>query len=201
MEIKQLYFNSNELVIAFSNGDIRRFDEREYFKDSFNLLVLPQRRRRVDISASQLHWPKVPGQTLLWRDTNLWDCELALSAEQLYQHSQSISAEDLERVNCYLVQKNIAPTKEDAKHHVLFVMLYPFRDPYFLFGESIHGGMGDRGGASWLSVEQILAEDFWRQHLLQADGEWLYHIIAEHHAERDTMISKIIRYHSQQTHF
>lgn len=199
MEIKQLYFNSNELVIAFSNGDIRQFDTREYFKDSVNLLVLPQRRRRVDISATQLHWPKVPGQTLLWRETNLWDCELTLSAEQLYQHSQPISANDLERVNCYLVHKNIAPTKEDAKHHVLYAMLYPFNDPCFLFGESIHGGMGDRGGASWLSVEEIMAKDYWRQHLLQADGEWLYRLIVDYGTQTDKLIGHIMTHISQHT--
>lgn len=46
-----------------------------------------------------------------------------------------------------------------------------------------------------------IGDDYWRQHLLQADGDWLYHIIAEHNAERDTMMSKIISHQSQQTGF
>ncbi len=70
-------------------------------------------------------------------------------------------------------KRNVAPTKEDQHHHVYsFSIDLKTPEAPFVFEESIGGGHAERGGAIWLSVNEIEAWGDWRNHLKCSGCSW-----------------------------
>lgn len=187
------------LLIEFEEQGMRVFRPRDYFEHqaepgNVNFLGFPTKFRHLIWSADKVTWPQVSDRELIWEGENIWLNELTLSSDQLYQLSEPIPERDLKFISYPLGMRNQAPTAEDARHHVFFVMLSPFSSQPFCLGESIGGGHGERGGSNAYSLGELMEKD--RMAHFEASGcEWAMTAICqayEQHMSQAEVIQLLI---------
>ena len=76
-----------------------------------------------------------------------------------------------------LGQKNQAPTAQHATHDVYGVQIIPGDMRCFCIEESIGGGHAEQGGASFYSLEELLAYPGWKEHFELAGCAWAIPLI------------------------
>jgi hypothetical protein len=121
---------------------------------------------------SQLAYPQHVKRFLLRPDAIEWPAGGRVDAEELHEKSRAVAPMELEQQVLRIGYKNQAPTPEDASHHVYGVYLARYSSEQFRVGESIGGGIADRGGGRALSLAALLAWDGWQRHFDLSGCTW-----------------------------
>lgn len=146
-----------QLVLEFAGPEYRLFDTsivRE--ENGWHQLAYPQHVKRFKAAPDGIRWDGLG----------------MVDAQFLHLRSRLLAPADLERQVLRLGEKNQAPTAQDARHHVYGVYLARFGTKPFRLGESIGGGMAERGGGCDLSLQELLAWPDWRRHFALSGCTW-----------------------------
>jgi hypothetical protein len=146
-----------QVILEFADAEYRIFDMSVLCnEEGWSALAYPQNLKRFTFSEAEVSW-SIGG---------------TVSASYLYERSKPIGLAQLDHQVLRLSFKNQAPTDEDKHHHEYAVYLAPFSEKLFRVGESIGGGMADRGGARNLSIVELLDWPQWKQHFELAGCAW-----------------------------
>ncbi|WP_136526556.1 DUF2442 domain-containing protein [Geomonas ferrireducens] len=146
-----------QVILEFSGSEYRIFDTSVLCKEKgWNKLAYPQHMKTFSVFEDAIFWPD-GGQ---------------VDASYLYQKSRPIDRGQLEHQVIRLSYKNQAPTSEDTLHHVYAVFLAPYSAKPFRLGESIGGGITDRGGGYDMSLSELLAWPEWKCHFELSGCSW-----------------------------
>ena len=146
-----------QVILEFVGPEYRIFDTSLLCKDKgWHKLAYPQHMKRFTVSGDGVFWP----------DGGKVD------ATYLHERSRPINQEQLEHQVIRLSYKNQAPTTEDKLHHVYGVYLAPYSSKSFRVGESIGGGLADRGSGYDVSLSELLAWPEWKRHFELSGCSW-----------------------------
>lgn len=146
-----------QVILEFAESEYRIFDTSVLCREKgWHKLAYPQHMKLFSVSVDAIFWPD-GGQ---------------VDADYLYQKSRPIDQGQLEHQVIRLSYKNQAPTLEDKHHHVYGVYLAPYSAKIFRIGESIGGGIADRGGGYDLSLSELLAWPDWERHFELSGCSW-----------------------------
>jgi len=166
-----------QVVLEFVGAGCRIFDTSVLCKDKgWHKLAYPQNMKRFTVSENGIFWPD-GGK---------------VEASYLYERSKPISQEQLENQVIRLSYKNQAPTSEDKNHHVYGVFLAPFSSKPFRVGESIGGGMADRGGGYDLSLAELLAWPEWKRHFKLSGCSWAAVLVESLDSKSEQLFQSLI---------
>lgn len=151
-----------ELLIVLENNEIRSFEPSKHnLYDEYNFLAYPDKLRSFTIIGDKIQWTN--GTTF--------------NSEFLIQHSVALEFDELNRKNLNIGRKNQAPTIEDQKHHVYDVAIRPYNSEMpIILSESIHGGLGDRGGSRNITLGEIKE---YKNHFILSDCLWAYELLSK----------------------
>ena len=122
-----------------------------------------------------------------------WSGNKTLPSSYLHAHSTALPFAQRKHQTLRLSYKNQAPTAEDPKHDVFGVYLQPFGPQPFQLGESIGGGMADRGGGQGYSLAELLAFPGWQQHFTLSGAGWAIPYVLAHPADEATLLDLLIK--------
>ncbi|SFZ73336.1 hypothetical protein [Chitinimonas taiwanensis] len=166
-----------QLVLRFGASEYRLFTIAQLSQQAgWAQLAYPQHGKRFSFDAQRLTWPAA-GE---------------VEASYLYAHSQPLSTAELEQQTLRLGYQNEAPSAQDARHHVYYVYLAPFSAQPFQLGESIGGGMAERGGSCALNLAQLRVWPDWQAHFALAGCSWAVPLIAAPQAEVASLLKALI---------
>jgi hypothetical protein len=145
------------IILEFANHERRSFDVMTvYHERGWVALAHPRQRKRAVVSESGLTWPGIG----------------SLTSAALYEQSRPLDDAAAARESIRLSYKNLAPTHDDAGHHVVGVFLMPYSARPFWLDESIGGGHAERGGGQAFTIDELRAWPAWRQHFAQSGCAW-----------------------------
>jgi hypothetical protein len=166
-----------QLILRFGATDYRLFALAQLSQQAgWEQLAYPQHGKRFSFDAQRLTWPAA-GE---------------VEASYLYAHSQPLSTAQLEQQTLRLGYQNQAPSAQDARHHIYYVYLAPFSAQPFQLGESIGGGMAERGGSCALNLAQLHVWPDWQAHFALAGCGWAVPLIAAPQAEAASLLKALI---------
>jgi hypothetical protein len=169
----------NELILEFENGSMKKFS-RNIVKTSahYEFLSFPNKLKAFRTTPENLIW---------YNGTEL-------GVDFLFTYS--IPADQAELTHSYftLGSRNNAPTEHDSRHHVSYCCVNPFNlEKPITLGESIHGGHGESGGQTPLSIDELFAWKWdWENHMRKSDCEWAIEIIKTNKDNAQLLINKLI---------
>lgn len=147
----------SQLILEFSDFEYRIFDLMILYEEmKWKELAYPQHQKKFVASASEILWPN----------------NGKVNSNFLYEKSKPIERAKLENQVIRLSYKNQAPTSEDKFHHVYGVYLAPYSSKPFRVGESIGGGMADRGGGFDYSLNELINWPEWKWHFELSGCKW-----------------------------
>ena len=188
-----------KLIIEFDDGSLRQFPGGRVANTPLWFLAFPTKLRACDVSPSGLQWQAVD-QTLMWDGQNVWAQEVSLDISTLLEWSVPVSVEELSQGLLTVAMTNQAPTEQDSRHHVYFVGIRPFcNDSWVVLGESIGGGMAERGGSVALAVENLDSFSDWRQHCALAGCDWIVPLLEENVTDAQRKARILERYRQSLT--
>lgn len=167
-----------QMILEFDGPEYRLFDTsilRE--KKGWNRLAYPQHLKQFTVTP----------------DSICWDNEGRVDAAYLYRSSTPLPQANLEQQVLRLSYKNQAPTPEDKLHHVYGVYLARFSNKPFRIGESIGGGIADRGGGRDFSLQELLLWPQWKQHFELSGCSWAVPLLESLAGEPDRLLDLLIR--------
>mgnify|MGYP001799775294 CR=1 FL=1 len=148
------------LIVVFENGELRSFEPSKYnLYDMYKFLAYPDILRSFTIDEDRIEW----------------EGKAAFSSHFIIQNSTEPETDELKSKSLSIGSKNQAPTSEDLKHHVYDVTVRPFNSEVpIILSESIGGGIGDRGGARAIKIDDIKE---YKNHFVLSDCIWAYQVI------------------------
>jgi hypothetical protein len=154
--------------------------------------------RLFDASVLSRRWPKlaypqyfkrftVTGEAVHWSDGGRVD------ADDLYGGSSPQQYADLDHQTLRVSYKNQAPTDQDNLHHVYYVYVAPFSSKLFRIGESVGGGLAERGGGRNLTLEELLTWADWKHHFELSGCSWAVEVVESLAEESDQLVDALVR--------
>jgi hypothetical protein len=167
-----------ELIIEFENCEFKCFSPSKLkLYENHDFLAYPNKLRSFKYDQNQITWY-----------TNIH-----FDKEYLYQNSQLLENEQLERKGLTISQKNQAPTEDHPTHHVYYFMIHPFgKDKQFVLGESIGGGHGEMGGCNSYNLKEIIENLELIYHITLSNCSWVYEIMMTNNMDTKTILKKIV---------
>ena len=165
MQLLQVFPSSYyELLLVFSDHSCRLLKYKP--NSALSFMGYPAELKALRSSAEGIEWKN----------------GVRFTVDQLYELSAELSFEQQASVEFTIGSQNNAPTDQDERHHEYFVQVYPLNmQKPFQVGESIGGGHGERGGASALSLQQLLAwPPGWKEHFRRSGCAWAIGIVEEY---------------------
>jgi len=192
--IKQIIQVNWIWVIKFDNEEFRTFNGKDYIRKHSQFTDPTPNFYDYYFEISKLITCEKRGIT--------WSNIVHISSSDLYENSTPITLNELKNKEMRLGMKNQAPTEKCSRHHVYYFCLYPFNlDTPFVIGESIHGGIADSGGASHLSLKELLERPGWQRHLTLADCDWAIGLIAREQADIQRLVNILIKERMERYNF
>ena len=152
----------SQLILEFLGQEYRIFDLMILYREmEWKELAYPQHQKAFIVSEDEISWPGSG----------------TVDARFLYERSKSIEIDRLENQIIRLSYKNQAPTSENKHHHVYGVYLAPYSSKPFRVGESIGGGMADRGGGYDFSLADLQEWPEWKKHFELSGCMWAVSLI------------------------
>lgn len=187
-----LPIDNGKLVIEFDNGVLREFPNKVLNDTDVWFLGYFGKLQSYIEGVDRLSW--LPIDKYEERNgKNIWSGEASLLASQLWDMSDALSQRDLAFKGLSLGMKNQAPTEQHLKHHVYFLYIAPFKtEEWLIFGESIGGGFGERGGALPLSRNALDEFENWENHCLLAGCDWIIPILKKINETDEQIMGEII---------
>lgn len=168
----------SHLILEFPGPEYRIFDVMTLYKErGWKDLAYPQHLKNFVASEAEIYWPSSG----------------TVDSDFLYERSVPIDAGRLEHEVIRLSYKNQAPTPEDMNHHVYGVYLAPLSTKPFRVGESIGGGMADRGGGYDFSLEELLVWPDWKKHFALSGCSWAITFVESLAAQSATLIEDLVK--------
>ena len=175
------------LIVVFENGQLRSFEpSKQNLYEQYKFLAYPDILRSFTIDEDRIEWKG----------------KATFNSDFIIQNSTVPETDELKSKSLSIGSKNQAPTSEDLKHHVYDVTIRPFNSEVpIILSESIGGGIGDRGGARAIKIDDI---EEYKNHFELSDCIWAYQLIKESKDNfrklMDTLISEFLdRYYRNMT--
>lgn len=167
----------SQIILELSGPEYRIFDLMILYREmGWKDLAYPQHQKNFISSASEIIWPTSG----------------TVNSKFLYERSKPLENDRLENQIIRLSYKNQAPTSEDKNHHVYGVYLAPYSSKPFRVGESIGGGMADRGGGHDYSLVELQEWAEWKRHFELSGCLWAATLINSLAANPVALIDALI---------
>lgn len=126
-------------------------------------------------------------------DCITWRNGISLDKTFIYQNSEQATLTGLKYQSLTVGFKNQAPTPEHQSHHEYRFSIRPFDTVQpFVLEESIGGGHAEMGGSVALSLEALLSQQDWKDHLVKSGCEWTIEMITQHHGDQENLINMLV---------
>jgi hypothetical protein len=168
-----------DIILEFEDGSLKKFS-RNIVKTSthYGFLSFPNKLKAFRTTTENL----------------IWYNGVELGADFLFTYSIPVNRSEITQSYLTLGSRNNAPTSQDERHHVFYTCVNPFKpEKPITLGESIHGGLGESGGQTALSIDALFAwKEDWEHHLRKSDCEWAIEIIKTNKDNAQLLIDKLV---------
>lgn len=167
----------SDMVLQFEGPEYRLFDTLILYREkNWHQLAYPQHLKNFTLTPDAVCWHQAG----------------TVDAAFLYRRSAPLEQARLEQQVLRLGYKNQAPTSEHNSHHVYGVYLARFSEKPFRVGESIGGGMADRGYGRDYSMQELLLWPEWK-HFFELSGcAWAIPLLESLAAEPERLLDLLV---------
>lgn len=174
MKITDVYkVNHYELIVFFSNGEVREFYPRRDLNDeSLSCLGYPVRLATFKFNDDEIKWPIIPNVKTKY-NSEKWNSEFKVSASEIYQFGKPVDVSSLGSKHTYLGVLNHAPKWFNRVRSEYIVVFLPFSEGFdFSLVCTKEVSSDDRYFRKDLKLKELKSYTNWKKHFKLSGCEW-----------------------------